>query len=144
MNKNFDFAFSFILRWEGGYVNDPNDPGGETKFGISKRSYPQLDIKNLTEEQAKTIYRRDFWERCGCHEMPWPMDVVVFDTAVNCGPARALRWFKQAQNWQDLLMARIQHYTSLALDPNRRKFLLGWVRRVVDLWESIKLKGVTE
>ena len=59
--SNFDRAFRFLIGEEGGYVNDPADPGGETKFGISKRAYPQLDIKSLTLDQAKAIYRRDYW-----------------------------------------------------------------------------------
>jgi len=58
---NFDQAIPQVLANEGGYVNDPKDPGGETNFGISKRTYPNVDIKNLTKEQAEAIYRRDFW-----------------------------------------------------------------------------------
>ncbi len=53
---NFEGALKFTLSWKGGLVNDPNDPGGETKYGISKRAYPELDIANLTLEQAKGIY----------------------------------------------------------------------------------------
>jgi len=60
MSDNFERCIAFVLRHEGGYVNDPRDPGGETKYGISKRAYPGLDIKNLTEEQAKEIYRQDY------------------------------------------------------------------------------------
>lgn len=61
MNKNFEMAVNDILLHEGGYINHPTDPGGETKYGISKRSYPNLDIKNLTEEQAVAIYYKDYW-----------------------------------------------------------------------------------
>ena len=62
MSSSFDLAIPVVLENEGGYVNDPADPGGETKYGISKRSYPALDIKNLTVEQATAIYLRDFWQ----------------------------------------------------------------------------------
>lgn len=58
---NFKKAVGILLIQEGGYVNDPDDPGGETNFGISKRSYPQLDIKNLTPDKAISIYYQDFW-----------------------------------------------------------------------------------
>lgn len=61
----FDKAVEVVLREEGGYVNDPHDPGGETNFGISKRSYPHLDIKTLTKAEAIEIYRQDFWEKGG-------------------------------------------------------------------------------
>ena len=57
MNLNFEDAFDRLISHEGGYVNDPLDPGGETKFGISKRSYPTLDIAALTREDARAIYR---------------------------------------------------------------------------------------
>ncbi|KWT77357.1 glycosyl hydrolase 108 family protein [Candidatus Magnetominusculus xianensis] len=59
-------AVRFVLDAEGGYVNDPDDPGGETKYGISKRAYPSLDIKSLTIEDAKRLYRRDYWGRASC------------------------------------------------------------------------------
>ena len=57
----FSLAIPIVLKNEGGYINDPADPGGETNFGISKASYPNVDIKNLTVAQAMAIYARDFW-----------------------------------------------------------------------------------
>lgn len=83
-------------RAEGGYVNSPNDPGGETKFGISKRSYPNLDIKNLTLEQAEQIYFDDFWMPMVCDAMPVGMDEFVFDFAVNSGVPTVKRKLQQA------------------------------------------------
>ena len=59
--SKFDACLAFTLSWEGGYVNNPADPGGETKYGISKRAYPKLDIANLTLEQARDIYYRDYY-----------------------------------------------------------------------------------
>ena len=66
---DFEKAVEFVLRMEGGYVNDPKDPGGETNFGIAKKSYPGVDIKNLTEEQAEEIYKRDYWEKYNIGEL---------------------------------------------------------------------------
>ena len=86
---NFDQAFDRLMGHEGGYVNDPRDPGGETNWGISKRSYPTVDIKNLTRDGAKVIYRRDFWEVIG-NEKP-AVTFQVFDFAVNSGIGTALR-----------------------------------------------------
>lgn len=60
--SSFNIAVTELLKAEGGYTNDPADRGKETKFGISKRSYPQLDIANLTRDQAIAIYKRDFWD----------------------------------------------------------------------------------
>jgi lysozyme family protein len=95
VNK-FDKAFEIIVGEEGGYVNDPHDPGGETKYGISKRVYPNVDIKNLTLDEAKKIYERDYWSRASCGSMPWPMSLYVFDSAVNQGVGRAIRLMQTA------------------------------------------------
>lgn len=87
----FDKAVELILKHEGGYVNDPRDPGGETKYGISKRSYPNVDIKNLTIEQAKSIYKKDFWDKLRCDELSFEVAVILFDMGVNSGISRAVR-----------------------------------------------------
>ena len=85
MSDRFALAVSGVLRAEGGYVNDPADPGGETKFGISKAAYPALDIAALTEDDARAVYRRDYWDACRCDSLPAPLDWLVFDAAVNQG-----------------------------------------------------------
>ncbi len=64
-DEAFSAALKFALKWEGGYVNDPDDPGGETKYGISKRAHPEVDIKNLTVAQAGEIYKREYWDSIG-------------------------------------------------------------------------------
>ncbi len=92
----FDEAFTALLGHEGGYVNHPDDPGGETNWGISKRSYPAVDIKNLTRDQAKAIYLRDFWEPAGCDKLPDSIRFDVFDTAVNSGLGRAALCLQRA------------------------------------------------
>ncbi|HNB52638.1 MAG TPA: glycosyl hydrolase 108 family protein [Anaerolineales bacterium] len=90
---NFDTAFDLLLTptYEGGYSNDLRDPGGETKYGISKRSYPHLDIKTLTRAQVKPIYRADFWGPAGCDAVPDELKYPLFDFAVNSGPKTAVR-----------------------------------------------------
>lgn len=93
---NFDRAFERLIGHEGGYVNDPRDPGGETKFGISKRSYPAEDIKGLTLERAKAIYRRDFWGVAGCDAVPDAMKFDLFDMAVNSGPVTAIKTLQRS------------------------------------------------
>jgi lysozyme family protein len=87
---NFDQAFERLIGHEGGYVNHPVDPGGETKYGITKRTYPAEDIAGLTLERAKAIYRRDFWGPAGCEAVPEPLRFDLFDMAVNAGVKRAV------------------------------------------------------
>ncbi len=85
----FDKAFDRLMGHEGGYSNDPRDPGGETNWGISKRSYPHVDIKGLTREGAKAIYENDFWVSLG--DMSPAVKYQVFDFAVNSGVQTATR-----------------------------------------------------
>lgn len=91
----YDDAFKIILGEEGGYSNDPRDPGGETKFGISKRAYPAIDVKSLTIDQAKAIYLRDYWTPVRARDLPWPLGLYMFDCAVNQGVATAVRLLQQ-------------------------------------------------
>ncbi len=93
---NFDQAFIQLIGHEGNYVNNPNDKGGETKYGISKKSYPSLDIKNLTLDNAKAIYRKDYWDQCLCDKLPDGIKFDVFDTAVNSGIKTAIKILQRA------------------------------------------------
>lgn len=77
----FNLAIPTVLENEGGYIFDKFDPGGETKFGISKRSYPALDIKNLTVEEATAIYLKDFWLFGGIIDQK--VATKLFDSYVN-------------------------------------------------------------
>lgn len=90
----FTTAVDVVLDHEGGYVNDPDDPGGETKFGISKRAYPDLDIASLEVEDAEEIYRRDYWQECGgpdISDFDVGLAVTVLDHAVNAGVSNAVK-----------------------------------------------------
>jgi lysozyme family protein len=96
-DSKFEAAVELVLKHEGGYVNDPADPGGETNFGISKRSYPKLDIKKLSRAEAVEIYRNDWWIRHNYrHIFNETLAAKVFDIAVNVGAARANRWLQGA------------------------------------------------
>lgn len=95
--RRFAKLIADTLEREGGYVNNPADPGGETKYGISKRSYPRINIRNLTLAQAKAIYYRDWWVPLRCSEIT--ADTVaqkLLDTAINMGKERAVELLQQA------------------------------------------------
>jgi len=96
MKENFELVMDELFRHEGGYVNHKSDPGGETKYGISKRSYPNVDIRALTKEQARAIYRRDYWAKIKGDELPAGIDLVTMDPAVNSGVARGVKWLQGA------------------------------------------------
>lgn len=152
-----------LLAHEGGYVNDPRDPGGETKFGISKRAYPQLDIKNLTREQAIAIYDRDYYSAFRLNELPEAVAYCVLDFGVNAGPGRAVKALQrvlglttdgklgpktiaavraatgQAELIRKYQVARAQYYVSLN-NPTEERFEAGWLARTIDVTVSATLK----
>ncbi len=92
MITTFNEAIERVLKHEGGYVNDPTDKGGETNYGISKRAYPDLDIKNLTKEDAKKIYYQDYWLKSYADQLPIDVRYIHFDTAINMGLKRVLKF----------------------------------------------------
>jgi lysozyme family protein len=92
-SPQFESILAFILKWEGGdtVTHDPRDSGGVTKFGISQKAYPELDIESLTLEQAKAIYKRDYYDNIWGDSLPYSIALVVTDFAVNAGLRRAVK-----------------------------------------------------
>ena len=149
-HMNFDEAFQRLLVHEGGYVDSRADPGGATKYGISKRSYPNEDIKNLTLEQAKAIYLRDFWTPAACDALPECIRFDAFDMAVNSGVTASIRIVQRAAGTvpdgvvgpntlralndapSGLLIARFNgaRLAFMAELPTWPSFGRGWARRI--------------
>ena len=96
-SSRYDLAMALVLKNEGGYVNNPSDKGGETKYGISKRAYPDLDIKNLTKEYAMSLYKRDYWEKFPYYEIKDDkVAIKIFDLSVNMGLQQAIKLLQRA------------------------------------------------
>ncbi len=93
---SFERAVAFTLSQEGGEVNDPADPGGLTKWGISQRAYPALDIAGLTREHATDLYEADYWTKGRCEQLPWPLSLAHFDAGVNMGLGLAAKLLQRA------------------------------------------------
>lgn len=150
--SNFKNAVTIILSHEGGYVFDKRDPGGETNRGISKRSYPDLDIRSLSREDCEAIYKRDFWNPVRGDLMPFGVALSVFDFAVNAGVDRSIKLLqkcvgvKQDGKFGDLTLAavnnihknnlieafateRILYYTRI---KNFDIYGAGWTRRTIE------------
>lgn len=156
MNERFDKFIPVILQHEGGWVHDVDDLGGETNMGITKRRYPDLDIKNLTVAQAKQIYYDDFFKPLKLHYIKNDLLALhVFDMAVNAGKKNAVKLLQEllfgcsndgaigpvtsqsiayADITTDLASAyiakRIEYYYKVSKRRNNKKFLAGWVNRV--------------
>lgn len=145
-------AMTVLLDFEGGYVNDPRDPGGETKYGISKRAYPNEDIVNLTMERACELYKRDYWDLIKADQLPSKARFAVFDAAVNSGVAQAVKWLQRAAGAQvdgvlgprtlqkvaevdplslavQFLAIRLEFMTEL---KTFQTYGRGWTKRIVD------------
>lgn len=132
----FDAAFAIVVGLEGGYVNDPLDPGGETKYGISKRAFPDLDIKDLTVDQAKAIYRKKYWDFCACDGMSFERALCVFDTAVNQGENFALVLSRTTPDTVDMMAERALRYAN-SIQFNR--FGKGWMRRLFSIMKKAQV-----
>ena len=135
MTNRFLAMWPFLVEWEGSrYENDPDDPGGETRWGIDKRSHPKEDIKHLTEDRAKAIYLDEYWHANRCEKMPFPMGEAYFDTCVNCGAGRAAKLLKISRSAKGFLDARDAFYRRLAeARPRSKKYLKGWLNRTAAL-----------
>ena len=134
MIENFDKAFIAVIGFEGTVSEQvTGDKGGLTKFGISQRSYPNLDIANLTLDDAKKIYQRDYWQAMHCDALDWPLDLVVFDSSVNCGVGQARKWLDITTNWQMYLFMRMKFYADISGDGANIKFIRGWLNRTYKL-----------
>jgi lysozyme family protein len=156
---DFDKAIIKTLEHEGGatYTNDPDDPGGETKYGISKRAHPTVDIKNLTEAEAKAIYKRDYWNPIRGDDINSQLVAEnIFDTAVNMGNRTASRLAQMALEIEPVdgiigpqtlgvinkaneeifilkyTIAKIARYAHICnRRAESRKYLLGWINRTL-------------
>jgi lysozyme family protein len=141
--RTFDDDVAFVLEREGGYVFDPDDPGGETNMGISHRAYPDEDIKHLTRARAVELYKRDYWFKANCDALPEPLALVVFDTAVNMGVGKARDLLKASADWQAYLWNRADAYRQIVNSkPTSLKFLAGWLRRLVLLYREAATNGI--
>ena len=142
--RPFERAMEFVARWEGGYSNDPADPGGATNMGITQRTFdawrdenglPRDDVRNLTVGERDRIYEAKYWAAAGCDVLDWPLSLVHFDTAVNCGVARARQFLKEsAGSAKSYIARRRTFYTDLARRrPPLQRFLKGWINRIAAL-----------
>lgn len=125
----------WVRRADGGYTNDPNDAGGETKWGISKRAHPDVDIANLSLEDALAIYRSAYWDFYKLYNFPSPLCIAMFDAFVQHNPKRVAEWIpKDYSDWKGFNASRRLFYLRLIeKNPSQIKFKRGWLNRLSDL-----------
>lgn len=141
---DFASALTQVLRYEGGFVNDPADPGGATNKGVTQKVYDawrarqglsQQSVARITASEAGAIYFSDYWLKSGADKLPMPLALVHFDTAVNMGVGAADTLLAGANGDVTTYLAlRKQRYEAIAAArPASQKFLAGWLARVESL-----------
>jgi Glycosyl hydrolase 108 len=145
MRENFNLAAEFTLLEEvgpghqddGALHTDPADPGGTTRWGISQRAYPKIDLNTLDKKGAMDIYL-SIWMLAGCDALPYPMDVIVFDTAFNMGQSAARSILKTYNGKPiDYLFGRLVVYKNIAKKHGHLEYLYDWMTRVIHLYFKV-------
>ena len=156
---DFSLAIAKTLKHEGGstITDDVDDRGGLTRYGISQRAYPELDISSLTEAKAKEIYKRDYWDVVKGDEIQvQEIAAAIFDFAVNAGPGRAIKLAQRAiktaddgvigpltiKGWNrahvglflaNYALEKIKFYRDIVTArPSQKKFIMGWLNRSLE------------
>ena len=155
---NFEKAIEYVLEHEGGYVDDPTDRGGETNYGISKRAYPEVDIKHLTKSEAINIYKIDYWIKGKCDKLPFSLQYAHFDACVNLGIHGANKVLQTASNVKadgiigsmtikavkDIsielyIIHRLYKYCQIVRHNNSQaKYIGGWSNRMMTILDRSK------
>tara|TARA_Y100000310_G_C20250467_1_gene608854 strand:+ start:104 stop:595 length:492 start_codon:yes stop_codon:yes gene_type:complete len=157
----FEKAMKVLFKHEGGYVDDPDDAGGETNFGISKRAYPDINIRGLTKEKAKEIYWKDYWQKGRCDYIPTFLAPIHFDMCVNMGIKAAVKVLQITANHKNpeseqidvdgglgkltiraitnieperVRAFRVMHYARIIeRKPRLLKYWYGWFKRSLEV-----------
>ncbi len=162
MRSTFKTALDFVLRWEGGYADHPDDAGGRTFAGISEAAHPDVWSDDVvSQDEVQAVYRGSYWDRVQGDELPYPVDLAVMDYAVHSGPTRAVRELQKLVGVEAdgivgqqtvrnvgkfnpsilaraLLGQRVLRLHRIAdRRPSQAVFLKGWLRRVDNLWRHL-------
>ncbi|MDM0001795.1 glycosyl hydrolase 108 family protein [Variovorax sp. J22P240] len=174
-SASFADSLPFILRWEGGYVNHPADPGGATNRGVTQKVYDAWrrkqgqsaqDVRQLSDDEMRSIYEANYWRPARCDTLERKLDVAHFDTAVNMGVGRAVRFLQAAmgcevdggfgdgtlravQQCNDLAKALVSYCNEreafygrlVASNPKLAVFQKGWNNRLNALRKEVGLPG---
>ena len=172
--SRYEYCLKYILKQEGGYTNDKVDRGGATNFGITQKTYntylsdnqlPLRSVEEIDSHEVSEIYKEEYWDKCRCSDIPYPLDLVVFDSAVQHGTTRASRWLQSCvgtsadgvvgdktiyavhdrvinKRLEDVLdnyiNGRIAFYAQIIKnDSSQAKFAKGWKNRMDSLIREI-------
>lgn len=162
MKENYAFCLQQVLKYEGGYVNHPQDPGGPTNKGVTQDVYdgwrkahnqPTQSVKNISMDEVQGIYRQLYWDKIRGDDLPAGVDMAVFDFAVNSGVSRASKYLQAIVGApQDGIIGpqtiqATKDYVAMALTNKRLSFMQslsiwptfgkGWGSRINDVKKQI-------
>lgn len=168
MKVNFEAALTKTLKYEGGFVNHPDDPGGMTYKGITAKTYAEFtgrrlstitekEMRSISDELLQQIYKRKYWDAVKGDQLPDGLDALVFDFAVNSGPARAIKELQQCLNVPvDGILGPVtlKHISTFPLEQIIKEYIQarldfvkqiktfntfgkGWIARINDIAKSI-------
>lgn len=160
MKNNFDKCLQTVLRYEGGKVDDPRDPGGRTAYGITQNTYnawrgkPGKDVWTITQDEVAAIYKQNYWDKISGDDLPDGVDIATFDFAVNSGVSRAAKYLQSTVGvTQDGVIGpktvlACKTYVANQLTDKRLGFLKGlptwstfgrgWANRVNDIYAVVR------
>ena len=167
MQNNFQSCLDLVLKSEGGWVNNPADPGGETNLGVTKAVWEEWvghdvkTMKDLTPADVAPMYKAKYWMACYANQLPMGVDYMAFDAAVNMGPGRAVKLLQEAmgcvpdgiigprtmqlisqKNTQDVINSYSNRKVSFYESLNKPEFIKGWLKRVEDVkLNALKMIG---
>ena len=140
MRENFNKAFELTIGLEGKPSNDPRDSGGFTIWGLARKWHPEIN-ENTPIEYAKEVYLNQYWIPNDCDKVPYPMDICLFDSAVNPqndpkipGSGNNELLSQNPENWQDYMMLRMARY----MRRSQPEFVKGHIFRVLKLYQALK------
>jgi len=161
MKSNWDRCFDMVIIHEGGYVDNPVDPGGATNLGCTKAVWEQYmghevtkdDIRNLTKEDVKPLYKKRYWDAIHGDALPSGLDYCIFDCAINSGVGRAAKFIQEIVgvpadgaigNNTISAIAQINPVTLVNEFSDKRQYFLeslkifatfgkGWTKRVLEV-----------
>lgn len=153
-DKVMEFALSDAI--EGGFANDPDDPGGPTNRGVTLKAAQEAgldvdgdgdvdidDIKSMDIDTARIFYKHKYWDAINANSLDWDLAIVACDAAINCGPGNARVWIKKARADSNPVRAfnelrRIYYSYIISRNPTLAKYRNGWNNRVNSLTKFIE------
>lgn len=130
----FEVCANYVIDQLEGGDHLVEDSGGLTRWGISSKAHPTINVRTLTRGDALVIYLQEYWKPASCGDYSWPLDLVVFDAAVNQGVFFGLHLGQAAKTWQDAVLLRMQRYVHIAyVVPSERQYFRSWIDRLDDV-----------